>query len=74
MEKSDAIVTIQILIVKSHLLKDAAIPIPKERTSGTVTGPEVTAPQSHAKPNIVLKSGLLHAYNSSNIVGVVQIN
>ena len=40
---------------------DAAIPIPKERTNGTVTGPVVTAPQSHAKPNIVLRSGLLHA-------------
>ena len=45
------------------------MPIPKERTSGTVTGPVVTAPQSHAKPKIVLKSGLLHAYKVSNIVG-----
>ena len=40
---------------------EAAIPIPKDKTSGTVTGPVVTAPQSHAKPRIVLRSGLVHA-------------
>ena len=49
---------------------DAAIPIPNERTSGTVTGPVVTAPQSQASPNIVLRSGLLQAYAVSKIVGV----
>ena len=36
---------------------EAAIPIPRDKTKGTVTGPVVTAPQSHARPRIVLKSG-----------------
>ena len=39
--------------------RDAAIPIPKDNTRGTVTGPVVTAPQSQAKPSMVLKSGFI---------------
>ena len=38
-----------------------AIPIPKERTKGTVTGPVVTAPQSHAKPRMLFRFGSNHA-------------
>ena len=30
-----------------------AIPIPSDNTNGTVTGPVVTAPQSHAKPSML---------------------
>ena len=30
-------------------------PIPRAKTSGTVTGPVVTAPQSHAKPSTCCK-------------------
>ena len=54
---------------ESPLPADAAIPIPKDNTRGTVTGPVVTAPQSQAKPRIVLKSGLFQAYIVSPIVG-----
>ena len=46
---------------ESPLPAEAAIPIPKDNTRGTVTGPVVTAPQSQAKPRIVLKSGFVHA-------------
>ena len=68
--KSEAIVTTpNPESEESPFPADAAIPIPNERTSGTVTGPVVTAPQSHAKPKIVLKSGLLHTYKVNNIVG-----
>ena len=49
---------------------EAAIPIPKDSTNGTVTGPVVTAPQSQANPKIVLKSGLDQTYNVKIIVGV----
>ena len=42
-------------------LEALAIPIPKDKTSGTVTGPVVTAPQSHARPNIDLRSSSNHA-------------
>ena len=34
-----------------------AIPIPSDKTKGTVTGPVVTAPQSHARPKIDRKLG-----------------
>ena len=34
-----------------------AIPIPRDSTRGTVTGPVVTAPQSQARPRIVLRLG-----------------
>ena len=39
-----------------------AIPIPSDNTNGTVTGPVVTAPQSHAKPIMVTKSGSKKQY------------
>ncbi|MNR00958.1 hypothetical protein D3C85_1167490 [compost metagenome] len=35
----------------------AAMPIPSASTSGTVTGPVVTAPASHARPIIFASSG-----------------
>ena len=54
---------------ESPLPAEAAIPIPNDRTSGTVTGPVVTAPQSQAKPKIVLKSGFIQAYIVKPIVG-----
>ena len=38
-----------------------AIPIPRDNTSGTVTGPVVTAPQSHARPSMLRKLGSNHA-------------
>ena len=38
-----------------------AIPIPNDKTKGTVTGPVVTAPQSHAKPKILFRLGSSHA-------------
>ena len=59
----------------SDLAAKTAVGIQKElkerndNTRGTVTGPVVTAPQSQAKPNIVLKSGLFQAYIVSPIVG-----
>ena len=34
-----------------------AIPIPRDKTSGTVTGPVVTAPQSQASPRMLRKFG-----------------
>ena len=49
---------------------DAAIPIPRDNTNGTVTGPVVTAPQSHANPKMVLRSGLVQAYRVNRMVGV----
>ena len=39
-----------------------AIPMPKDNTSGTVTGPVVTAPQSHASPSMLFKLGSNQAY------------
>ena len=35
----------------------AAMPTPSDRTRGTVTGPVVTAPESHARPSVLLNSG-----------------
>ena len=52
---------------------DAAIPIPKDKTNGTVTGPVVTAPQSHARPKIVLRSGLFQTKIVRRIAGVSAI-
>ena len=37
----------------------AAIPIPSDSTSGTVTGPVVTAPLSQARPSTLESSGSL---------------
>ena len=34
-----------------------AIPMPSDSTKGTVTGPVVTAPQSHASPKTLLRLG-----------------
>jgi hypothetical protein len=48
---------------------DAAIPMPSESTRGTVTGPVVTAPVSHARPRISLSSGMRLMYAVSPIVG-----
>ena len=42
---------------ESPLPPDAAIPIPRASTRGTVTGPVVTAPQSQASPRILARSG-----------------
>ena len=42
---------------ESPLPAALAIPIPSDNTRGTVTGPVVTAPQSHAKPRILFKFG-----------------
>ena len=58
MGKSEAIVTTpnperELLPFPAAL----AIPIPRESTSGTVTGPVVTAPQSQARPKILRKLG-----------------
>ena len=36
---------------------ELAIPIPRARTNGTVTGPVVTAPQSQASPKMLRKLG-----------------
>ena len=36
---------------------ELAIPIPRARTNGTVTGPVVTAPQSQASPRMLRKLG-----------------
>ena len=55
---------------ESPLPADAAMPIPSDSTNGTVTGPVVTAPQSQARPRIVLRSGLLQTYIVRIIVGV----
>ena len=46
-----------------------AMPIPNESTSGTVTGPVVTAPQSQASPRILFKLGSNHAYIVSITTG-----
>lgn len=34
---------------------DAAMPLPREITRGTVTGPVVTAPMSQARPRMSLR-------------------
>ena len=46
-----------------------AMPIPIARTSGTVTGPVVTAPQSQANPSTLLRSGFVQKYAVKSAVG-----
>ena len=46
-----------------------AIPIPKDKTKGTVTGPVVTAPQSHASPSTERRFGSSQAYPVKIITG-----
>ena len=48
-----------------------AMPMPKDNTNGTVTGPVVTAPQSQAKPKIDLKFGSNHAKIVKTITGAI---
>ena len=46
---------------ESPLPAAAAMPMPSDNTSGTVTGPVVTAPVSQARPSALLISGSLAA-------------
>ena len=48
-----------------------AIPIPRDNTNGTVTGPVVTAPQSQANPKIDLRFGSNHANIVNTITGAI---
>ncbi len=50
-----------------------ATPIPRAITRGTVTGPVVTAPQSHARPMMLFKSLLKSENIVSPIVGTSVI-
>jgi len=43
------------------------MPMPRARTRGTVTGPVVTAPQSHASPVIFLMFSLKNDHNVKTI-------
>jgi hypothetical protein len=48
----------------------AAMPMPSDSTSGTVTGPVVTAPVSHARPSALTSSGSLAAYRLKPSTGI----
>ena len=68
--KSDAIVTTPNPDSEEPPLPAAlAIPIPRDRTRGTVTGPVVTAPQSQASPRMLLRLGSNQAYMVSKTTG-----
>ena len=70
--KSDASVTIPNPDIDDlPFPTDDAIPIPRDKTRGTVTGPVVTAPQSHARPINDARYGFCHIYKVRPIVGIM---